>query len=192
MLFAVDVVRYSADHSPLAQAVDLVYEDPPAWLPSYQRGQESTDQIIDVGAAILDDPSLIWQAISDPYVSAWAQCRYGEAIGRGVFEVGTALLPAGLAARLATLSRVSRVSTLADMLTVLRRGETVAPDEYAGALARLVEEARANGDIKELLKAARRTDTLDELIAHGRLTSAEIAFLREAGRAALLAELRKV
>jgi len=175
IVFANDVARHALDYSVAGVIVDLAFEDPPAWLPSYRRFRDTNEAIVDFAGQVTEDPSLIWQAITDPYVTAWAECRYGEAIGRGAFEAATLVLPAGLASRLSTLGRAGRVSLLADVTTVLRRAESTSPEAYATAVRELAEQARSSGQMNELIEAARDSGTLDELVRHGNLTPAERA-----------------
>ena len=175
IVFANDVARYALDYSVAGVAVDLAFEDPPAWLPSYQRYRDTNDAIVEIANQVADNPSLIWQSITDPYVTAWAECRYGEAIGRGAFEVTTMVLPAGLAARLSTLGHAGRVSVLTDVTTVLRRAESTSPEAYAAAVRELAMEARSGGQMDELVEAARESGTLDELVLHGNLSPDELA-----------------
>jgi hypothetical protein len=162
---------------------------PPAWLPSAIRGQQTIQSGADLASAIWDNPGLVWDGITDPYVSAWAEERYGEALGRGT--VGIIDLLAGThgilkAGKLRALGRLARrlgsVDELADALTVARRIGQVAPDEFVRIGSELIDLARARAGLDTLMDAARKSGTLDDLLKLGKLTPAELDKLEAAGK----------
>ncbi|NEQ95340.1 MAG: hypothetical protein F6K30_01180, partial [Cyanothece sp. SIO2G6] len=62
------------------------------WVTNREKAQETWDSLQATGKAIITDPSLLFDAIVDPYVTAWEEKRYGAAIGRGTFELLTSLV----------------------------------------------------------------------------------------------------
>jgi hypothetical protein len=180
--------QLSADTSPVGYASDWAFGGaPPSWLPSAIRGQQTMNSIGQLGSAIWNQPSLIWDGIKDPVVSAWAAGNYGEAIGRGVgmgadLVVGThGLMRAGSVTRV--LSRVGlQVDSVADVLTVARRADAAMPGSFARALDETVAFGRANNGLDTVVAASRKSGTLDELLSSGKLTRAEIEQLRKTGK----------
>jgi hypothetical protein len=52
-------------------------------------------QIADTALTLVKEPKLVWEAVTKDYVEAWEDGRYGAAIGRGVFDIGSTLLSGG-------------------------------------------------------------------------------------------------
>ncbi|WP_437808708.1 PAAR-like domain-containing protein [Sorangium sp. So ce1078] len=194
--FGGSVLQYVGDVSPLGLAGDELFdafgEEPPAWAPSIARGERTADGMVQIGRAIWNDPSLIWEGIKAPYVKAWAQGRYGEAIGRGTFDVVTLLAGAkgleklgklGAVGRLGNLgSKLQKIGDFADLFKVLKRVDTVAPDELAPVMDELVELGRSKDTLGEVVDGARKADALDDLVELGKLTPDEIDYLVKGGK----------
>lgn len=82
---------------------------------------------------IFTDPGKVWDAIKEPYVTAWSEGRYGEAIGRGTFEVVTAVLGTK------GLDKAGKVGKIADAgadLGKVRKLDKASDIEKAGDLGK--------------------------------------------------------
>lgn len=188
--FGGSVIQYGMDTGLLAHASDAAFDlfgsSPPPWLPSAMRGRQTTQSIMQVGEAIWNDPWLIWEGIKAPYVEAWAQGRYGEAIGRGTFEVLSSIAGAKGADKLGKLgglaSSLNKVDDIADVFTVLKRVDTIAPDEFAGVADELVNLGRVQDRLGDVVDAARKSGALEDLLDLGKLTPDEIDALVKAGK----------
>jgi hypothetical protein len=165
-------------------------DSPPAWLPSGARAGETARSGADMAGAIWDNPWLVWDGIKDPYVRAWAEGRYGEALGRGTVGVidvvaGTkGILKSGKAGLLGrrVLRRLGSADSFSDVLTAARRFGEIAPDEFARVADELLGVARARGRLPELIDGARKSGTLDDMLRLGKLTPEEIDALEVAGK----------
>ncbi|AUX39514.1 uncharacterized protein SOCE26_009070 [Sorangium cellulosum] len=194
--FGEAAVQYMADMSPLGLVGDRVFgafgDEPPAWVPSLSRGKRTAGGMVQIGRAIWEDPSLIWEGIKEPYVKAWAEERYGEAIGRGTFDAVTVIVGAkgldkvgklGAFRRLGSLaSRLKKAGDFAEVFKVLKRVDTVAPDELAPVMDELVEVGRSSDTLGEVVDGARKADALDDLVDLGKLTPEEIDDLVKTGK----------
>lgn len=49
--------------------------------------RRTADNIAETAKVIVQNPGMVWDAIIEPYTTAWEKGEYGEAIGRGAFEV---------------------------------------------------------------------------------------------------------
>ncbi|MCS6912999.1 MAG: hypothetical protein RMK29_18415 [Myxococcales bacterium] len=65
---------------------------PVGWLIDPQGAQQEVAKWGHVIQTVVTNPSTLWDAIKQPYVEAWHKGRYGEAIGRGAFELLTVVL----------------------------------------------------------------------------------------------------
>lgn len=65
---------------------------PLAWMIAPEDNQQSLDTLKTVGSTVWNEPAVVWDAVKKPYVEAWEQGRPGEAIGRGTFEVVSAVV----------------------------------------------------------------------------------------------------
>ncbi|MGF1527946.1 MAG: hypothetical protein ACFCBW_14315 [Candidatus Competibacterales bacterium] len=154
----------------------------PAWLPDMDRGADTLQGVADVASAIVQNPSLVWEGIKEPYVEDWAAGRYGEAIGRGVFDIGGMLLGTKGLDKLGKAGKLSAVDDLADVLTVARRADAVIPEEFANITDELIDIKRAEGKLGDLVDGARQSGTLDDMLELDRLTPDELDELRAAGK----------
>ncbi|MFN8440451.1 MAG: hypothetical protein U0175_06780 [Caldilineaceae bacterium] len=108
--------------------------------------QETLDKYGRMIEAIKDDPGGALYAMVEPMVTAWKDGEYGRAIGMGVFEVATIIVPES---KVGELSKITKI-------------DAILPDELAALLARI---DRATPD--ELGQIVRNTDKLsaEELAA---------------------------
>lgn len=104
---------------------------------------------------IVNNPGAVLDAVTRPVTEPWSQGRYGEAIGRGAFEVASLVVGAkgvdkagrlGTAARAAdTVADTARVAdTAADTARVATATNTARVADTAADASRVVEQA---GDI---------------------------------------------
>jgi RHS repeat-associated protein len=90
-----------------------------------------------VVSAVRDDPWVVWDAIKAPYVESWRDGRYGEAFGRGTFEIVSILVGGKGVDKLAKMSKLTTVTTKLDDLakvekvvaTVTQKAEQLAVKE---------------------------------------------------------------
>ena len=90
--------------------------------------------------AFVNDPlgtgGQMLQAIIEPVTTDWREGRYGEAIGRVVFEIGMIFVPGDEVGKAGALGRLDAM--LPDELaSVLARAEQLTPDEMAQLMNRL-------------------------------------------------------
>ena len=104
------------------------------------------DTIKGLGYAVTH-PGELWDAIKKPYTEAWARGDYGEAIGRGAFEIASLFFPpgGGAAAKGGTKAAevgadVARVANIAS--DVARAGEKAA---QVGHVASTISDAGRAG-----------------------------------------------
>jgi WXG100 family type VII secretion target len=88
-------------------------------------------------------PGELWDAITAPYREAWARGDYGEAIGRGTFEVLSMLLPPGGGAAAKGVAKgadvAADVARVANVASDIARGADLAGD--AARIANVAEDA---------------------------------------------------
>ncbi|MDR5745432.1 DUF4150 domain-containing protein [Caballeronia sp. LZ029] len=72
--------------TPVSQAAEGL-SDATGWY-DYHGYSETQRAVGDTVDAIRDNPKAIVEGITRPYIEAWSNGDYGEAIGRGVFDVG--------------------------------------------------------------------------------------------------------
>lgn len=68
----------------------------------------------DAGRAIWDDPSLLVDAFVEPITDDWELGNYGQAIGRGIFEIGSMVVAPTKVAKLGKLDEVTDVVRITD------------------------------------------------------------------------------
>ena len=194
--FAGSVARVANDVGPLGQAADAIERvwggELPSWVPSGERGQQSLASAAETVVALASDPKLIWDGLTDNYAELWAEDRYGGLVGQAVADFGDILLgskgagrAAGALSDLARAGHLSRLDTVADVLTAARRADTVAPGEFVRVADELAALKRADGMLDQLVDAARRTDTLPDLLGRGILTRSDVADLVRSGHLSL-------
>jgi WXG100 family type VII secretion target len=104
-------------------------------------------------------PGELWDAITAPYREAWARGDYGEAIGRGTFEVLSMLFPPGGGAAAKGVAKgadvAADVARVANVASDLARGADLAGDaarianvaEDAAGIARVADQAADAGRV---------------------------------------------
>ncbi len=130
----------------------------PEWYPSYG---DAVQTLSDLGTSTLslaenirENPELIWQGLTDPYVQQWAERRYGEAITTATLDI---------AAMFAGVGALAKVSKLSDVLTALKRADTASPNELANELDEIAEAMREQGEDLDLLRRAAEEAGLDDI-----------------------------
>lgn len=104
---------------------------------------EVQDRYANLWEAFTSDPlgttgDLLY-AMVEPIVMDWNEGRYGEAIGRGLFEIALFFVPGdelGKAGKVGVLARIDQMLP-DELLGVLARADRLTPDELAAVLARL-------------------------------------------------------
>ncbi|MCG8317040.1 MAG: DNA/RNA non-specific endonuclease [Pseudomonadales bacterium] len=183
--FAGGVAKFAYDSSPAGSLVDnienLTGTDLPNWLPSNIRGNATAQGALDTIGTMVENPSLIWDGLTEPYAKMWAEGRYGGLAGQVVADFGDILLGSkgagkagGALADLSRAGRLGNVDTLTDVLTAARRADTLAPDEFANIVDEMVSLKRADGSLDQVIDAARRSDTLGDTLAQGVFSRAEL------------------
>ena len=194
--FAGSVARVASDVGPLGQAADAIERvwggELPSWVPSAERGGQSLASAAETVVALASDPKLIWEGLTDTYAELWAEDRYGGLVGQVVADFGDVLLgskgagrSAGALSDLARAGHLSRLDTVVDVLTAARRADTVAPGEFVRVADELAALKRADGTLDQLVDAARRTDTLPDLLGRGVLTRSDVDDLVRSGHLSL-------
>jgi hypothetical protein len=79
-----------------------------------EQWEKSNQKLEQTVSTVVDNPGLVWDAVKEPYVKAWEEGRPGEAIGRGTFEVVTAIIGTKGADKLAKGSKLGTVAKVAD------------------------------------------------------------------------------
>lgn len=95
-------------------------------------------------------PGELWEAIQKPYSDAWARGDYGEAIGRGTFEVLSMIFPPGGGAAAKGGAKAadiaSDVARVANTASDIARGADLAGDAArAGHVAGTISDAARAG-----------------------------------------------
>ncbi|BCQ26028.1 hypothetical protein NK8_42120 [Caballeronia sp. NK8] len=76
----------AAKLSPVSQAAEGL-SDATGWY-DYHGYSETQKAVDDTAQSIYNNPKAIVDGITKPYVEAWSKGDYGDAIGRGVFDIG--------------------------------------------------------------------------------------------------------
>lgn len=108
-------------------------------------------QVLSGLAAAAENPGLLWDAVTEGYKAAWAAGEYGEAVGRGIVDVGGMLLGGGAAAKGGAKAgqvadKVADLARAGDKITDASRGAAVVGD---GAKAARVTEVTATNTLKK-------------------------------------------
>ncbi len=130
------------------------------------------DTLVGLGYAVTH-PGEVWDAIKKPYTEAWARGDYGEAFGRGAFEIASLFFPPGggaaakggaKAAEVA--ADVARVANVAG--DVARTGHAVELAGEAARAAHLGEVAADAGRLEGVFTGARYLQgEMDAFAEHG-------------------------
>jgi hypothetical protein len=123
------------------------------WIFNHSAAEQTWSNLKATGSAIYNDPMVIWDAVKEPYVTAWSEGRYGKAIGRGAFEVVTAVVGTK---GLDKLAKGSKVAGMAD--DVIKLTDKV--DEIAKTGDKLGDTGKIAGKLeKESTKQASKKAT---------------------------------
>ncbi|MGB1014606.1 MAG: RHS repeat-associated core domain-containing protein, partial [Nannocystaceae bacterium] len=90
-----------------------------------EQWERSSRTLRETVSTIADDPGVLWDAVKEPYVKAIDEGRPGEAVGRGVFEIVTALVGTKGADKLAKGSKVGAAAD--DVAAIVNKIDDVAP-----------------------------------------------------------------
>lgn len=194
--FASGVAETANDLGPLGQGARLIEQvwgtELPAWIPNAEDGEASLRSAGQTVAALAENPGLIWDGLTSNYTKLWAEERYGGLVGQVVADFGDILLGSKGAGRaggalsdLARAGKLGSLDELSDVLTAARRADAVAPGEFVNIVDELAAIKRADGGLDELVEAARRTDTLPDLLGRGVLSRTEIDDLIRSGALSL-------
>lgn len=113
--------------------------------------------------AFVDDPlgtgGDMLYAMVEPIVTDWEEGRYGEAVGRSLFEIALFFVPGDEVGKVGVLGRIDQMLP-DEIFATLARADRLTPDELAGLLARI-----DNMTPEEMADFLRRMDqmTPDEL-----------------------------
>lgn len=182
-------VEYTADTSPAGiffdtlKGMGVISDTLP--VPSFKDGLETIEQLASVSKAIADDPSLIWDAMTDPVVKRWAEGRYGEALGYAGMEIATIVLTPTKLAKLSKLSNLNKLNTADELINALSFAKEInqhIPGDLAKHFDELVIAKRASDELDLVVEAARKSDTLPEFLYSGKLTQAELEILANTGK----------
>lgn len=121
--------------------------------------------------AFIDDPlgtgGAMLYAMVEPIVTDWNEGRYGEAIGRGVFEAVLLLVPGDEVGKISIIGRIDRMAP-DELLGTLARLEQLTPDEFAAVIARM--DRMSPDEMADLLRRIEQMSP-DELTALGLICS---------------------
>ena len=111
------------------------------WVTDPSAAHGTWDHLTGTVSTVVQHPGQLWDAIKQPYVTAWSEGRPGEAIGRGTFEAVTIILGTK------GLDKLGKAGKIAEATGDLGK---VSELEKAAEIERLAELARA----ADLQKAA--------------------------------------
>ena len=101
---------------------------------------EVWDKYAALGEAFWDDPlgtgGDMLYAMVEPIVTDWQEGRYGEAVGRSLFEVALFFVPGDEVGKAGVIGRIDQMLP-DEIFAMLARADRLAPDELAALLARI-------------------------------------------------------
>ena len=103
--------------------------------------------------AIISNPGDVLYAMVEPIVTDWEEGRYGEAVGRSVFEIALFFVPGDEAGKAGVVARIDAL-TPDEMASALARLDALTPDEAASILARL--DAMTPDEVADLVTRLER------------------------------------
>jgi len=130
--------------------------DYPEWYPSYAGAVDTVDNVLNMATMVAQHPHLIWDALTESTVQAWAQGRYAEASTGVVLEIASLFTGAGAVARVARAADLLKAAKIADV-------DPAHAGEFNKVLDKLIDEFR--GDPDKLREAAEEVGLLDEVVA---------------------------
>ncbi|MDI9648015.1 DUF4150 domain-containing protein [Burkholderia cenocepacia] len=137
----------AAKLSPVSQAAEGLSDL--TGLYDYHGYSQTLDSAGKTAQAIYDHPGAIVDGITKPYMEAWSQGNYGEALGRGAVDIG-GLFVGGVGAA----GKVGEVGNVAGKV-----GEAV---NVAGKAGELADVANVAGKTGEVANAAGKTGEVAE------------------------------
>ncbi|ABI86751.1 hypothetical protein CH72_348 [Burkholderia ambifaria AMMD] len=137
----------AAKLSPLSQAAEGLSDL--TGLYDYHGYSQTLDSAGKTAQAIYDHPGAIVDGITKPYMEAWGQGNYGEALGRGAVDIG-GLFVGGVGAA----GKVGEVGNVAGKV-----GEAV---NVAGKAGEVADVANVAGKAGEVASAAGKTGEVAE------------------------------
>ncbi len=120
------------------------------WVTNPEASRQTVQTLKNVGNAVVENPGGVLDAVVEPYKKAWREGRPGEAIGRGTFEVISAVVGTK---GLDKLAKGSKLAGVAD--DVARVGGAV--DDAAKVTGKVDDAARvvtATDDAARVVPAA--------------------------------------
>lgn len=160
--FGVGTVNLYLDLSLFGALGDVLREtfpgdDIPAWVPSRNDGLGTIDNGLAIAEQIRENPSLIWDSLVDPTIRLWAEGRYGEAATGVVLDIGSLFVGVGV---------LAKVAHLTEILSVLRRADSITLDEFDSQLDDVLRQLDELGKDPDLVRqAAEQAGLPDEDIA---------------------------
>ncbi|WP_241012855.1 MULTISPECIES: DUF4150 domain-containing protein [Burkholderia] len=137
----------AAKLSPVSQAAEGLSDL--TGLYNYHGYSQTLDSAGKTAQAIYEHPGAIVDGITKPYMEAWSQGNYGEALGRGAVDIG-GLFVGGVGAA----GKVGEVGNVAGKV-----GEAV---NVAGKAGEVADVANAAGKTGEIASAAGKTGEVAE------------------------------
>ncbi|WEY38813.1 PAAR-like domain-containing protein [Paraburkholderia sp. SUR17] len=132
----------AAKLSPVSQAAEGLSDL--TGLYDYHGYSQTLDSAGKTAQAIYDHPGAIVDGITKPYMEAWSQGNYGEALGRGAVDIG-GLFVGGVGAA----GKVGEVGNVAGKV-----GETA---NIAGKMGEAINVAGKVGEVADVASAAGKT-----------------------------------
>lgn len=131
-----------------------------------------------VATTVAKDPGAVWEALKEPYVQAWEKGEYGEAFGRGAFDVITTIGTAGWGGAAKTgVQAGAKVASVAAKTakTANRLDDVVRVADTIGDTGRTARTATAStGATRQLAvsKGLKRTDDAADAVSSSRTSVA--------------------
>ena len=110
----------------LAKGGYALATDPEARQQAWETTKKVAGQVADYAGEVYDDPAKAYRDARDGASAMYTMAEefvetadaedWGKLVGAGVFEVGTALIPVGAAAKAAKLGKLSKVAKAADKI----------------------------------------------------------------------------
>ncbi|MQY49602.1 hypothetical protein GAO09_26595 [Rhizobiales bacterium RZME27] len=148
----------------------------PGWLPKFDRTAAVATDTVEGLEAVIDDPSILWQDISQ----SWSQGDYGEALGTGTARLG--MLVAGpeewAAKAITTLSKTAKLASRVGRIEELS-SKVVSDARKTGKWDGPVKGMREGGALDDFLAKA-TPDEIDMLERQGLISAEEAAKARAA------------
>ncbi|WP_108027063.1 PAAR-like domain-containing protein [Burkholderia mayonis] len=157
----------AAKLSPVSQAAEGLSDM--TGLYSYHGYSETRDALAKTTQAIYEHPGAIVDGITKPYMEAWSQGNYGEALGRGAVDIGGLFVggvgatgKAGEAANVA--GKVGEAANIGGKIgeTANVAGKVGEATNVAGKMGETADATTAAGRTGEAANATKAADTAGE------------------------------